>query len=393
MRNLKLHLFTFLFLANLVSFATPVIKVRLFSNLKDSRAVLSVRKGSYAVIAQDIHGNDIDTVAVLNSAFGRERTAYIGSAYGQLIFNRERQKLGRFDRLSVRCIDNNNYFNIRYKGEERTYEGHLNLKVIDGVLQVINEVELEQYVAGVVESEGGHSKSYEYFKAQAVLARTFAVTNYTKYLNKGYNLTDDVRSQVYHSRCYLENSKLIKKATTATRGEILVDNVGKPIVAAFHANSGGYTANSEDVWVTAVSYLKSKKDDFSLNQNSSSWELSMSKEKYLSFFKRYHPNLLKNAKSKKKIMQLKQNTRLGYISLAGNQISTADMRNFFKLRSSFFEVSTRGNQVYFKGKGYGHGIGLSQDGAMRMAELGHKYNEILKFYFSKVELAKVQNYI
>src|SRR5690606_2725872 len=149
------------------------------------------------------------------------------------------------------------HYLIRGTGPERMYEGVLEIRVHEGNLLLIGEVGLPSYIAGVVESEGGHSPQFEYFKAQAVIARTWLLRNWDKHIEKGYNVTDDVSSQAYYSMAYLQYSDLIRDAVKETGDSVLVDTSGKAILAVYHANSGGITSNSEDVWLEELDYLRS----------------------------------------------------------------------------------------------------------------------------------------
>ena len=278
-------------------------------------------------------------------------------------------------------------FKVRYGDQkQRLYDGDLEIVRKKGYLTLINTVPLEKYTAGVVESEGGHKNAIEYLKAQAVLARTFAVKNRNKFIRYGYNLTDDVRSQVYFSKCHKVNANSILLATEETQGMILVDGSEKPIIAAFHANSGGYTAASENVWVKSVSYLKSKKDSYSLKQPSSEWVKVIDKEDYFNFFQKNYPSLYAEEDFLSYVLGLQQKVRKGYFSYDGVHIKFKELRSYFKLRSAYFNVVDKGENVLLLGKGYGHGLGLSQEGAMRMADLNFDFERILSYYFSATHL-------
>ena len=119
------------------------------------------------------------------------------------------------------------------------------------------------YIAGVSESESGKKDNIlEYYKVQAIICRTYALKNSGKHIKEGYNLCDQEHCQVYKGRC---TNPEILLAVSKTTGIIIVDRYNQPINAAFHANCGGQTLNSEDVWSKPLDYLKSVPDTFCRN--------------------------------------------------------------------------------------------------------------------------------
>lgn len=146
---------------------------------------------------------------------------------------------------------------------KRDYDDHLWVTSSKGYLKILNRVELEHYVAGVVQAEGGgSSKSLEYFMVQAITCRTYALVNYMKHKSDGYNLCDAVHCQLYLGKC--KNPEIVR-AVARTGGDVIVDNDKRMISAAFHSNCGGQTVNSEDIWSIPTSYLKSVTDTFCLS--------------------------------------------------------------------------------------------------------------------------------
>jgi stage II sporulation protein D len=140
----------------------------------------------------------------------------------------------------------------------RIYDDNLAFYVDFNRLMAINIVDIDKYIAGVVEAESGPSAHIEFYKAQALLARTYALGHIDKHKDEGFNLCDQVHCQVYKGRA--NRNPDILKATKETSGQIVVDGNNDLIVAAFHANCGGQTANADDVWVTPQPYLVSVLD-------------------------------------------------------------------------------------------------------------------------------------
>lgn len=362
------------------------LRIRLYSTKESSKCIVSLQKGEGYLVALDDDDDIIDTIALVNNENLILKTLYFLAAKNNVSVSQIDRNLGLFKKISILSKDKETTYIIRYGSEDRTYQGNLIFYMKSQYIELLNDIDIERYIEGVVESEGGHSNNLEYLKAQAVLARTYAIKNINKFIYEGYNLTDDVRSQVYHNRCYLKNSKEIIEAVEKTKGLILFDKKGEVIDAVFHANSGGETVDPIHVWRTdGKEYLRPKKDIYSVGYGSYLWEKVVSREKYISFFKNY-PSLYNDNNFMEKITNLKQgDTRLNVLRYNGIEIKLSDIRAYLKLRSSFFDITNMGNDnILIRGKGFGHGIGLSQDGAIKMAEKGAHYGEIINFYFFNI---------
>ena len=146
-------------------------------------------------------------------------------------------------------------------GQKYRYRGSIEITNNDvgNKLNVINLVSIEKYLYGVLKKEISPNWPSEALKAQAIAARTFAIFNMNKYIEKGYNLDSSTNSQVYGGVNH-ENS-LTNNAVDATKGKIMAYK-GKAINAVYHSDSGGYTANSEDVWGSSLPYLRGVKSTF-----------------------------------------------------------------------------------------------------------------------------------
>ncbi len=257
-----------------------------------------------------------------------------------------------------------------------SYDDHLKIKVIDGKLLLINNVDLEHYVAGVVQSEGGGSSNdIQFFFVQAISCRTYALVNYLKHTVDGYNLCDVVHCQVYTGRC--TNSD-ITRAVARTSGEVIVDSNYRMISAAFSSNCGGETVNSEDVWSLPTSYLKSVTDTFCTSMSKAKWELKMQKDEFLNILNIAFDFPLRDSLLVDSALNYTQLHRKIYFT---DSIPLKLMRRELKLRSTFFSTEVKGDTVYIHGRGFGHGVGLCQQGAIKMAEIGIDYHDIIKFYY------------
>ncbi len=264
---------------------------------------------------------------------------------------------------------------------KRIYDDNLVFRASEGSLIIINNVELEHYVAGVVESEGGgSSKDIDFFLVQAITCRTYALANVRKHILEGHHLCDDVHCQVYKGRCKIS---YIMMATSQTAGNVLVDESGKMISAAFHSNSGGQTINSEDVWTMPVPYLRAVKDTFSLKGRNATWKKTMPAEEWLQFLKKTYNYPIDNEDMRQQALNFRQDQRKVYFP--GN-IHLKDIRRDMNLKSTWFHVIHSGNEVLLEGRGYGHGVGMSQEGAIRMIQLGYSYEDVIHFYYQNVKI-------
>jgi len=263
----------------------------------------------------------------------------------------------------------------------RIYDDNLVFKTVGKNLLILNNAELEHYIAGVVESEGGGStKDTDFFLVQAITCRTYALANVRKHWNEGFHLCDDVHCQVYKGRCKIS---YIMMATSQTAGKVIVDQKGKMISAAFHTNSGVQTMNSEDVWSMATPYLKSVVDTFSLKGKNARWEKRMPVNEWVNFLKNTYNYPVDDSLMYQACLHFKQDKRL--VNFHGN-IPLKDIRRDLNLKSAFFSVSKVGNEIVLDGKGYGHGVGMSQEGAIRMIQLGYSYEDVINFYYQKVNI-------
>lgn len=270
--------------------------------------------------------------------------------------------------------------------KERIYDDGIKISVHDGFLRVINKVELEHYVAGVVESEGGIKKNLEFLKLQAIISRTYAISNLKKHVKPdGYNFCDNVHCQLYRGRCI---NSMIMMATSQTSGDIIIDKSNKPISAAFHSNCGGQTVNSEDVWSIVTTYLKSVKDTFCLKQSQAVWEKKVLKKEWLEYLSEKFNYPVTDSAMIIKATTFTQLVRK--INFDNNpNIPLKTIRNDWKLKSTFFSLESKGDTLIIKGRGFGHGVGLCQEGAMRMVDLGWTFKEIIKYYYKDVSIINI----
>lgn len=272
---------------------------------------------------------------------------------------------------------------------KRRYEGKMEIAIHpEDKLSIVNTVPFEKYVASVVEAESGTRARAEYYKSQAIISRTYALNHIDRHENENYNLCDDVHCQVYKG-LQTEN-KTIKTAVQDTEGLVITDENRQLITAAFHSNSGGFTINSEDVWSAAMPYLRGKEDPYWADQNNSHWTDTISLADWIEFMGHIGINLPENY-NPETLFKFTQTTRIRNMTIAGQLVPLKHVRNKFKLRSTFFSIIPNKNKLIIKGRGYGHGVGLSQEGAMEMAREGKNFEEIINFYYHNVSLMNIDS--
>lgn len=291
----------------------------------------------------------------------------------------------------IKFIGKQSFNSIRIKADKpklraREYEDDLILDVVDGKIRMVNSVNLENYIAGVVESEGGSKAGKEYYKTQAILCRTYALENFHKHDADGFNLCDDVHCQAYKSRAKLND--LIVEATSVTKGLVIVDTSLSLITAAFYSNSGGMTSASEHIWQQPRSYLLSVEDTFSIGGNNYSWKKKISYASWINFLNKRGFRIPALTSGEDFIDPLFK--RQKYYKFGKDSIPYTKIRSAFKLRSSYFTIDFIENHIILNGRGYGHGVGLSQEGAMAMDDQNYTYKEIIKFYYKNVFIVSLR---
>ena len=293
---------------------------------------------------------------------------------------------GTFKSVKLIGIAKSNYAKLKCVNPQlaqKLYDDDLFVTIQHNRLSLINNVELESYVAGVVESEGGQKADIEYYKTQAVLCRTYALENFNRHVLDGYNLCDDVHCQAYKSKS-LSNFD-IPEATLHTKGLVIVDSTLNLITAGFHSNCGGQTVNSEEVWLNSKSYLISIKDTFCLKQRNANWTKTIP-------FNKWKQYLLDNGinPSEKDNYSFSQYSRKQYMTFDNDSIPLRKIRGDWNLRSTFFNVKKVGDEIVINGKGYGHGVGLCQEGAMQMAKSGYDFKQIILFYYKDTHVVSLE---
>jgi len=270
---------------------------------------------------------------------------------------------------------------------QRTYYDNLTVRAFGNKLRTINNVFIEHYVAGVVESEAGTKEPLEYYKVQAVICRTYALNNLRRHEGEGFQLCDKVHCQVYHSRS--TGNPDIVEGVKQSIGIVVVDSDINLITAAFSSNCGGETCNSEDVWTNAVTYLRAREDTSCRRHNHSYWHQQINRDKWLSYLKKKFNYPIEDSVYREKALFFCNDDRQFVLTPEFPHVELKTIRRDWRFSSAFFDIETVGDTVYFQGRGYGHGVGLCQEGAMNMAYNGVLYKDILHYYYKDVHLINI----
>jgi len=262
-------------------------------------------------------------------------------------------------------------------------EGMLSISLYDMASGKTEEMPLEEYLIGVVGAEMPASFPLEALKAQAVAARTYAVRHMTAFGGSGCSgadiCTDSGCCQSYRSpeqlkkkfggdaRQYMDK---LRQAVYETEGEYAAYK-GEPIEALYHSSAGGRTEDAQNVFSAALPYL--------VGVDSPGEETAG----------KYAAKLKKNRLGEQvKVVSRYDSGRVKELKLNKVTVSGRELRRLFDLNSANFTLSI-GEKVTIRTKGYGHGVGMSQYGARAMALEGAGYEEILKHYYTGVEIEKV----
>ncbi|HEY9900402.1 MAG TPA: SpoIID/LytB domain-containing protein [Pantanalinema sp.] len=275
---------------------------------------------------------------------------------------------------------------VRVSVAGKTYRGELEVRAGSGALAVVNELGLEAYLYGVVPAEVIPSWHPEALKAQAVAARTYAVAHMGQFNALGYDLKATVVSQAYGG-AKLERPST-NQAVDETRGRILT-YLGKPIDAFYSDSSGGFTESSQEVWGKAIPYLQPV-PDFDQQSPRYVWEATASAERSAQALAKLGLSIgeLVNIEP----LERSYSGRLKRARLTGTsgtaEVGGEKLRFAFGLRSTFFNVARAQDGTFaFAGRGWGHGVGMSQWGAKAMADMGYSYDQILGHYYGQTTLS------
>lgn len=301
-------------------------------------------------------------------------------------------------------IENETQESVEQVENSYEYENYAEIKVLHTKTDEIEEIGLDEYLLGVVSAEMPADFEEEALKAQAVVARTYTI--YTIKNSEGKHGEAEICDDSTCCQAWISkedrlakweegernaNWEKIQNAVYSTQGKIIVYN-NEPIDAFFHSNSGGKTEEVSNVWGgTDLPYLKSVETsgEDSYSQYSSEIELTKSeleskiKEKYSDFSIDY------SEEECIKILEYTNGARVKTIKIGNLNLSGVEVRSLLGLRSANFEFKISEDSIKFVVTGYGHGVGMSQTGADALAKGGKNYEEIIKHFYTNVEIVNI----
>lgn len=266
---------------------------------------------------------------------------------------------------------------------DRWYRGDVQLVAQGGRLSAINHVDLEDYLYSVVGAEAVASWPLEVLKAQAVAARSYALHERSQSRSSLYDLDTTTYTQVYKG--LQSEAHSTHQAVQATAGEVITYN-RQVILAAFHSSSGGHTENAEDVWQSSRPYLQGVVD-YDQQAPVYQWSKSYSKSqlsRLISGVGTIQSCIPERTTPRGRIVTMR------IVGSGGTRrISGAQLRQALGLRSRLFTITPSGNGFVVQGRGFGHGVGMSQWGAQSLASRGWSYRQILGHYYRNAALSQI----
>ncbi|QSX05030.1 stage II sporulation protein D [Sedimentibacter sp. zth1] len=265
------------------------------------------------------------------------------------------------------------------------------------------KLEIEEYIMGVVAAEMPAQFELDALKAQAITARTYLLYKLKKTNTNPEQHTQAPICSGTHCQVYLTKEELIQKftqtwydtywpkiesAVNSTKGQILTYE-GKLIEPLFHSTSGGRTENSEDVFTSAAPYLRSVESPYEANSPKLTATITIP---IIEFITKLKGSLgendinATNLKDKISLIEVSEGGKIKTMQIGETIITGRDFRTLYNLNSSNFKLVQNNENIEIITTGYGHGVGMSQYGANGMAIEGFNYRDILKHYYTGIEI-------
>lgn len=281
------------------------------------------------------------------------------------------------------------------------------IKVYNNKTNDVMVIDFEEYLKGVVASEMPAEFNIEALKAQGVTARTYLLYRLKKYSagqpeHMDAPVCTGIHCQVWSSKDELIQSHdggwydkywgKIEEAIESTRGQILTYE-GKIIEPLYHSTSGGRTENSEDVFSAAVPYLRSVESPYEGESPRLNGSVKITTSEFIDKIESVYGDMditANNLDEKIVLGEVSEGGKIKTIIIDDTEISGREIRSLFNLDSTNFSFIQSGNEIQILTTGYGHGVGMSQWGAEGMANEGYNYKEILKHYYTGVEIVSMK---
>lgn len=290
--------------------------------------------------------------------------------------------------------------------QQYDYQKYSTIKLLHSLTNEIEELNIDEYLYGVVSSEMPASYEIEALKAQAVVARTYTI--YQIIHNSGKHENADICDNYACCQAWISkedrlakweaseaesNWNKIVEAIDSTKGKVVTYN-GEVINAFFHANSGGVTESSLNIWGGIdYPYLKSVETAGEEGYTQYESQVVLTQQELLSKIQTKYEDCTIDFSSKDCIQILEYTTsgRVKTIRFGNKEIAGTEARSLLGLKSTNFTFSIDGENITFSVIGYGHGVGMSQTGADALAKAGSNYEAIIKHFYTDVEIIEVNS--
>lgn len=297
-----------------------------------------------------------------------------------------------------------NSSDIKYEDKDIIIKGTENVKVYNTDSLKIEDLPLEEYVKGVVAAEVPAEFAEEALKAQAIAARTFYISKREEHCTKahGADICNTTHCQVYISKeegmkrwgssKAEEYWNKISKAVEDTKGQVIVYNGEIIKYPQFFSVSAGRTENSMDVFSNDVPYLKSIDSPGEEVAKKFETVIEVNKKEFIKKINNGCPSANLNDNNLKNINILSRTEGGGVkeLCIGNTKITGVEFRKILGINSTNFIIEIGGTTVKISCKGYGHRVGMSQWGANVMAKNGKSYNEILKHYYTGIDIKNIK---
>ena len=290
--------------------------------------------------------------------------------------------------------------------EQYDYQKYKTIKLLHQESGQVEELNIDEYLYGVVSSEMPANYEIEALKAQAIVARTYTIYQIIHNSGKHENadicddfnccqawISKDERMAKWSAEEAESNWNKILEAVNSTSGKIITYN-GEPINAFFHANSGGITESSLNIWGGIdYPYLKSVETAGEEGYTQYSSEVVYSKEELINKIKEKYPECEIDFSQENciQIIEYTTSSRVKTIKFGNIEMAGTEARTILGLKSTNFTFIIEGDNIKFSVTGYGHGVGMSQTGADALAKTGSNYEEIIKHFYTDVEIIEVNS--
>lgn len=277
---------------------------------------------------------------------------------------------------------------------DRGYRGKIELHNVLGKIHIVNIINVEEYLYSVIPSEMPASWNQEALKAQAVASRTYTFYHLLKKNNSKaiYDIDSTTNFQVYKG--IETETPASTKAVQETIG-IIMTYEHEPILAYFHSSSGGKTIDPKYVWKGSdLPYIRGVTCNYDQESPHYNWEVTLTIDEISDALRKKYNRMgkIKSISFKRfdgRVVDVNIVHSSGDISLTGNEFRLLFPDS--KLRSTLFTSQRMGDSLLLNGKGWGHGVGMSQWGAKGRGEQGQSYKEILDHYYYNIKFIKIKN--